>query len=161
MKDIKERNPFVANSGSLKYHRKTSKKVVSYDGDVDYKHSGTVISTSYLVEAHRKTSVYCPTTKQMDAMVFRMLTSKARDVLWYITIHLTEDCDYIRLPYETLMKTCKLSRNSIMLALKELKASGLIAPKAQSVYWINPAFLFRGNRLRYYSNIDESIIDEG
>lgn len=160
MQKIRERNPFVANSGSLKYHRRTSDRVVSYDGDIDYRHAGTRISTTYLVEAHRKTSVYCPTTKQMDALIFKMVTSKARDVLWYIVIHLTEDCDYIRLPYDTLIKTCGLSRNSVMLALRELRAAGLIAPKSQSVYWINPAFLFRGNRLRYYSKIDGDIISE-
>lgn len=154
-----ERNPFVSGANTLKYYKKTSERVIAYDEGADYNHSGTIIKSHYLVEAHRKTTLYCSTTKTMDDIVFRDLSSKSRDLLWYIMIHITEDQDYIRLPYDTLIATLRMSRNSVMLAMKELKENNFIVAKSQSVYWVNPAYIFRGNRLKYYSKIDNDIIE--
>lgn len=158
---VVEINPFVANGGTLLYHKKVQEKIISYDGDIDYQHSGTIIKTHFLVEAHRKTSLYCPSASSMDEKIFKELSSKSRDLLLYIMVHITTDQDYIKLPYKTLIKNIGCSRNTIMLALKELKSAGFITDKSeQSVYWVNPMYIFRGNRLKYYSAIDKDIIQE-
>ena len=40
-------------------------------------------------------------------------------------------------------------RDQLSKGLKELQDNAIISKKSQSVYWVNPFFIFKGNRLKF------------
>lgn len=160
MENLREINPFVVNKGTLEYKRIKTQEISTSSFNSAYQPEGSITSRHILVDAHRKTNLYCPSVKLMDDLIFKNLSVRSRDLLLYIMIHLTENQDFIKLPYKIIISRLKMSRNTVTKSIKELKLAGLIADKGQSVYWINPMYLFRGNRLKYYMDINPNIIRE-
>ena len=104
----------------------------------------------YLVDQDKKISVYKHSHAVIDALLFGSLTQKGRDLFLYIMYHLPEGKDYITLRISDVRANTGISRNSIVSALKDLKALNIISSKSQSVYWVNPHYFFCGNRIKFY-----------
>jgi DNA-binding GntR family transcriptional regulator len=43
-----------------------------------------------------------------------------------------------------------VSRPTLLKAIQELEDVAVICKKSQSDYWINPHYIFKGNRIKYY-----------
>lgn len=157
---MKEINPFVVNN-PIEVIRLDVKSRFTNNKDINdgIKYSADTLNSNYLVDKQKKITVYSHPFYSIDNILFGSLNSKARDLYLYIIYHLKENTDYISLKLCDVKKTTGISRNSIVAAIKDLKAVGIIAPKSQSIYWVNPMYIFRGNRIEYYRNIKEELID--
>ena len=118
-----------------------------------------VEKNKYYVERQRKTSIYYETHGDIDELLFGKLTPKARDLYWYIVYHLPENKDCINLKINDVRKKTGISRNAIVTALQSLKNANLITPKSQSIYWVNPMRVFKGNRLEYFKNLGQPYLN--
>ncbi len=77
------------------------------------------------------------------------LSPKARDILFYILLNIKPQEDFIPLSLQTINKKAKMSRQSYYQGLKELKDNWFIATKSQGIFWVNPQFIFNGNRQKF------------
>jgi hypothetical protein len=150
MKKETPMNPFV-------FDRKidvVAIKVGSTDDENIY-----VEKNKYYVERQRRTSIYYDTHYDIDEILFGKLTSKARDLYWYIVYHLPEGKDCINLKISDVRGKTGISRNAIVTALQSLKNANLITPKSQSIYWVNPMYVFKGNRLEYFKSLGDTYLN--
>lgn len=103
---------------------------------------------TYMAEQQKKISVY--DIPYIENILFHELSSSGRDLLLYIIYNLKEDCDTINLKAEAVCKEMNISRPTLIKAITQLKDVAVICKKSQSEYWVNPMYLFRGNRIAYY-----------
>jgi predicted transcriptional regulator len=61
------------------------------------------------------------------------------------------DCDFINLKTEFVCKKMKISRPTLTRAISQLIDIGVLCKKTQSEYWINPFYIFKGNRIKFYN----------
>lgn len=112
------------------------------------------INGKYNVEAQSKAFICNDSRTGLKKLLFgdeSIVSFRGKELLLYILLHLKPDIDYIDLATNILIEQLKWKdREKIILARKELQAIGIIVLKAESVYWINPYYLFCGNRLNYY-----------
>lgn len=79
----------------------------------------------------------------------------------YMAQKLGKDSDVIRMTYDQLMSvTGTSSKATITESLKTLKYFNIIRDKSRSVYWVNPRYMFNGNRLDYYTKNAPHLIKE-
>ena len=153
-------NPFVINN-PIKCRRMTEERFISDTPTPEgYVPAGMTLRNTYLVDVHRKTSLYNLGMETMTDLFFNKLSAKSKDLFLYIMIHLPHNQDYIRLPYTTLAEDCKMSRTTVMRAIQELRAAGIIQNKNQSVYWVNPNYLFSGSRYKFYKEVGDDYLIE-
>lgn len=157
-KKIVEINPFVVNN-PIKVLSVNSKGVIADNPKDGVVYEGDILHRKYYIDQQKKTSVYRHNNDFMNDFLFNKLNSKGRDVYLYIIHHLPENQDYMELRIEKIKSATGISRNSIVTALKELKVASLISPKSRSMYWINPEFMFNGNRINYYRAIQEELVE--
>lgn len=104
--------------------------------------------SSYYTEKQEKTSVY--EIPYVENVLFKELNSIGRDILLYIIYNLKPNEDTINLKTDKVCKEMNISRPTFSRGINSLKDIALICNKEQSIYWINPYFIFRGNRINYY-----------
>lgn len=109
-----------------------------------------------LIEKQNKINLYYNNNSDMDNILFQKLSSRARDLFLYIVYHLPNNQDYLEIKIKKIVETTKMSRNSVVNALKCLKSENLVSLKKQSVYWVNPMFFFKGNRVSFYKSYGEN-----
>lgn len=103
---------------------------------------------SYYIEAQKHTCVY-ETTGQLE--LFVKLKPNAIILLSYIERAIDYNKDQIHLNYEKVNKYLNISRPTLISAIKQLIHEGIICKSdKQGMYWINPYFIFKGNRTAYY-----------
>lgn len=113
----------------------------------------------YLLDPQNKVSVYLGTVEEEMKFIFSDLKVKGSLQLYnYIERALPENQDWINLKVSYVMKRTGMSRSTILAAITDLKNLDVIRPKAQSVYWVNPRRLFRGNRVKYFRGIDKNLV---
>lgn len=79
-------------------------------------------------------------------------------LLLSIFSHLKKDQDYVIIDREFLRETYGWSQVTISNGINNLKDLSLISKRSQKTYWINPEFMFKGNRKQYYmDNIPDKI----
>lgn len=146
MKNIEESdigvNPFVE---SLRIKAVQVVKVGKLSGD-------TV--ADYLIEEEVNVKVFrCANAHQTIAE----LSDKAQRLLFYIIYSLQANYDYIAFnkAYYKRVNGIK-SDTTVVNAINELVKKGIIAKSClRDVYFINPRFMFNGNRLKHYdSNVE-------
>lgn len=152
-------NPFTATS-TLLARRVSNEQYYPNAPHASYNHSGKSIKNLYLVDFHKKTNLYVPSTQIMDELLFESLSTGALKIFMYVMVHIRNNQDYIQLPYNKLVTICKMSRATVTRCLKELRDLSILAVKGQSVYWVNPTYIFGGNRIKYFSDINPDIIEE-
>ena len=67
------------------------------------------------------------------------------NLLMYIFKTLEEDVDYVEIDSSDL-------QFDVALAIEELSSINLIRKRSESLYWINPQYIFRGHRYTYLEN---------
>ncbi len=117
-----------------------------------------VESNKFYIERQRKTNVYFDSRAKVDELLYGTLTQKGRDIYLYIIHHLPDNQDYINLKIEHVRSKTSISRGAIITALQSLKKAGIITPKEQSIYWVNPFSIFSGNRINYFKSLGESYL---
>jgi hypothetical protein len=107
----------------------------------------------YDVEAQSRSFICNDRTTGLKEILFESdtVSFRGKELLLFIMLYLKPNIDYIDLGTNVLIEKLKWKdREKIITARKELMSIGLIVLKAESVYWINPYYLFCGNRLEYY-----------
>jgi hypothetical protein len=104
----------------------------------------------YLIEQQDYVSVYKIGNSKMCTELLFSMNGPARDIYLYIIMNLGKNRDTISLKQAEVCDLIHISRNSFYNGINDLKDNAVISLKKHSEYWINPYFLFRGNRLAYY-----------
>ena len=83
------------------------------------------------------------------------LSTTAQKVLWYIMDNLKKEQGIVSINYNLCMEQCHFkTRKSIRDALIELLTKNIISKTVYiSVFWVNPTFVFNGNRIEIKTNI--------
>lgn len=141
-------NPFLANNEfHLKavqvYHR-------SYQGQGHFMEETT---RKYIVEEQAKVSMYkIGNNDQMTTFMFQVLNQAGRNLFLYMLSAIGENQDIINLNTEKLTKIMGVSRNTHQAAKDNLRDNGIITLYKKDEYWVNPFFIFRGDRIKYYQD---------
>lgn len=113
---------------------------------------------NYMIEEQRKTSLY--RLPFIDNVIFTELDGNGRSLLLYIAYHIQKDKDYINLKTETVCKAMNISRPTLIKAIHQLIDLGAISKRAsRSEYWVNPQFIFNGNRIRFIQTVKSDCIE--
>lgn len=111
----------------------------------------------YLAEQQEKVSVY--DISYIENILFQELKSSGRDMLLYIIYNLKKDTDTIDLPIEKVCKKISISRGTYYNGVTQLIDVGIICKKQTTTYWINPFYIFKGNRINYYNKQNPDLIE--
>lgn len=87
----------------------------------------------------------------INSILFDCLSHRGRDMFLYIIYKIPKNSDFITLKHSIVRKHLKISKPTIIASIKELIAANILHRKSQSEYWINPDFLFNGDRVEFYS----------
>lgn len=109
----------------------------------------TKITKSFHIEEQEKTSVYYITYK--NNVIFKELTSTGRDMLLYIIYNIQFDEDTIDLNIIKICKEMNISKSTYYRGIDELRDISLLTKREKQIYWINPHFIFKGDRIKFYS----------
>jgi len=85
--------------------------------------------------------------------IINSLSDKSKSMLLWIIQELEAGKDYVYLPRKRYMEELQISSTTtVSNALSELTRYGFISfSTIKDIYWINPMFIFRGDRIRKYS----------
>jgi hypothetical protein len=106
------------------------------------------VTQCFQSEVQIKSSVY-------DDFIFEDLFNtnikpSTRDLFLYILINLEKDVDVVQLNQKEIYNKTGISKTSFYSAIKQLKEMCIIADKEKNSYWVNPYYIFKGNRLAFY-----------
>lgn len=155
---VKEINPFVVNN-PIRVVEVTTKKLLAKNVKDGIVYEGGTFNDTYYIDSADKVNIYKHPVGMTDDFLFTKLNSKGRDLYLYIIHRLPKNQDYMELKLKKVCASTKMSRNSVVTALKELKIASVITPKSQSIYWINPEFMFNGNRVNFYRGEGEQCLE--
>ncbi len=107
----------------------------------------------FLIDCDLKTKTdSCTTlynTKELAQILFST-SYKTRDLVLYILLNIKKNTDYIELVQTKVCNKTNLSRNSFYSAVKELTVLNIICKKQIRQYWVNPKYIFNGNRKTFF-----------
>ena len=144
MKAVK--NPFLNNAEfHLKaiqiYHRR-------YVGEGMFMEEST---RKFIVEEQPKVSMYkIGNNVEFTTFLFEILNQPGRNLFLYIMANIGVNKDTINLVTEKVTKLMGVSRNTHYSAIESLRDNGIITLYSSTEYWVNPFFIFRGDRISYY-----------
>lgn len=139
-------NPFLTNN---EFHLKAVQIYQrSYQGAGHFMEETT---RKYIVEEQAKVSMYkIGNNEQMTTFMFQVLSQQGRNLFLYILSTIGENKDSINLNTEKLTKIMGVSRNTLSSGRDDLRDNGIITLYKKDEYWVNPFFIFRGDRISYY-----------
>jgi hypothetical protein len=87
-----------------------------------------------------------------NRMIINNLSDKAKSMLLWLIQELESGKDYVFLPRKRYMEEMGISSiTTVSNAISELTRYSFIAPSVvKNYYWVNPSFIFRGDRIRKY-----------
>jgi Firmicute plasmid replication protein (RepL) len=141
-------NPFIINKDfELKVVEVFNRSIINKGGRTGYVEQ----TSKFLIEQQSAVSFYKIGNSAVTTnYLFTMLTNAGRDLLWYIIANIGDSRDYIKLDRESICKAIGVGNTYYYKGLSELREASIITPKKNTEYWINPYFIFRGDRLEYY-----------
>lgn len=148
-------NPFVQNI-RLEVTKYVETRNVAFDGmsvDEFYAVKNQSITRTFFGERVEKTSIY-HVKGDMELLFGSGMTSAGRDVLYYLQRILKKDMDWVPLNRTDACEKMHCARGTLFNGLKQLAAAGLIAPKGTRELWVNPMYIFNGNRIEYFQNLE-------
>ena len=81
-------------------------------------------------------------------------------MLYYIIYNLPKDSDSITLKLTKLITEMNSSRPTVYRGIGELIEHSVIAKKKKvGDYWINPHYMFNGDRIKFIKSIDEDCLE--
>lgn len=143
-------NPFCIN-----YTLELLKFKSTIDFSKEEKESSELIkekdyNESFYVEKQKKVSIY--DYKEDHKHIFSFNNKFTIHLYVFIIKNIKENEDFIKMSFDLVKKQIKISRKSYYECIKELKESSYIHNKCQGYFWINPAFIFKGNRITFFEN---------
>lgn len=157
MKNQEEKNPFLEdNSIQVLKIMTNGKMTVQLPTDEASDLVTLNVPHSYFVEKHSKTSVY-----NIPGMLEKLisLSNSAKNVYFYILLHLKRDCDTINIQ-TSLCTTLDITEKTLYTAIADLTAQSFILKKKSREYWINPVYFFNGVRYKSMKKMySDSVID--
>lgn len=134
---VEESNPFLFNF-EIKYYWGV------------YVNSETGESMPYMRESDTKVNVY---QKHLMSIV-RKMTGSTPLVFFYILAHLGSKSEKVELKWDVVTEDCGISKSTYCRSIEELKTLAVIVrAKRKDTYWVNPAFCFRGSRLKAFPSM--------
>ncbi|WP_106138198.1 hypothetical protein [Spirosoma oryzae] len=88
--------------------------------------------------------------KTTEDLVFGVLSPSSRDLLLHITYTLKKNQDIVKLRAVDVCKAVRFSRPTFYASIEQLIKNGFLARRCMNEYWINPHYLFNGNRIEYF-----------
>ena len=117
------------------------------------------VTGSYLVEKMEKVSVY--NIPNITGALFGDDTTKAgRDLFLFIIYNLKRDEDFITLRHKEVCTRMHISRVTLTKAIANLVDISVIQRKSQSDYWVNPHYVFNGDKLKFFKKHYNEYIEE-
>jgi len=126
----------------------------SYEVNTKYLNNGQVgkhkkVVESYFIEQQEKVSVY--KIPYMKNVLFKELKSAGRDILLYIICTIKDDNDIIELNASKVAKDLNISKVTVYSGINQLIDIAVICKKFKSDYWVNPVYIFKGDRISFYN----------
>lgn len=113
---------------------------------------------NYMIEEQKKASLY--RLPYIDNVMFTELDGNGRSLLLYIAYHIQRNQDYINLHTERTCKAMGISRPTLIKAIGQLIDIGVVSKrKKQSEYWVNPQFIFNGNRIKFIEVVKSDCLE--
>jgi predicted transcriptional regulator len=128
------------------------------DGDsgINFVKDAKDVTETYLVEQQKKVSVfYIP---HIENILYGVMKNAGRDLLLYVIYNIKEKQDWIDLKVDKIRSEMGISRATYYSAISQLIDVGIICKKIKSEYWVNPIYIFKGNRLEFYKDIQDDVI---
>jgi hypothetical protein len=112
---------------------------------------GNYQKNTFVSEKHEKTSLYI--TAENKEVLMGLGASGMRLFIWLCyTIKPRQDKYWLNVP--KFMREANISLNTVKSGIKELIDAGVIAlSDVKGIYFVNPRFLFRGNRVDVYEDL--------
>jgi len=113
-------------------------------------HDNILIPAVYRVEYQPKINLFV--SKENSKNIFQ-LNHSAIQLFLFIAFNLKSGQDVIAINRKRFIKETNTSKSSYLRAIKELTKNQIIQPDQtyiQDTFYINPAFLFNGSRLKKY-----------
>lgn len=150
-KDKVERNPFIENPS---FHL----KVIQHQTEKLYVPSSEIGKDAILKHKKETETFILPVQKGVTlydtpydhVFMFKEFNPTTRDLLLYIMLKIKEGEDHITLHRTKATNEMGMSLTSFYRALIQLKEYLIIVDKKKNEYWVNPFYIFKGNRTRYY-----------
>lgn len=111
----------------------------------------------FFAERQEKTAVY--EIPYIENVLFKEMSSCGRDLLLYIIYNIQKNEDFINLKHDKVCKEMQISKPTLIKAINNLEENAIVCKKSQSEYWINPMYIFKGNRIAYYQKNCEDCIE--
>jgi hypothetical protein len=154
---ISKINPF------LKQHRvvviKNKKTVTSFEeGDINSYSSTTSRTVSY--EADPYVKVY---TQSKNINIFKRLSTTSCKMYVYIQLSLPKNLDQITMKADEVMAFVGIKSDTTYYTyLQELIDNAIIVSKsgARNVYWVNPYYMFNGDKVKFYKENAPDMLTE-
>ena len=137
-------NPFIQSLVVRVCDFKTGKIIEDEEGIKDYEYAER--------EYDPCTKVY---TESIDRKIINGLSPKAKELYLFLIYSLNTGKDYFWFNRQRYMEELNIKSNTTVCnAIFELSRYCIIykAATVKDVYWINPAFLFAGNRIKKYKS---------
>lgn len=138
---MNETNPFLFNAQIevIQYRRKS----------IEYISDPGVIATQTSVFVEREKPIKLYRFAELSALLGSLKNKCTYRLLLHIYDNIAENSDTIKLEREVIYEATGLRRTSYYDAIHELLSLQLIAKKSQNVYYINPNYLFKGDRIKF------------
>lgn len=153
-KKLKEINPFVINSPievvEYSFREKHIKLSDLPNGEaVATNFTTRDIGTRIILDRTPSMKYYL---KEDLLKVYMSMGPPARKLMDYIMFALEKNADKIVLDIKEVAKVMLCGDRTVYNAINELKTLGFIARHSASTFWINPHFIFKGNRTKAYKD---------
>jgi len=149
-------NPFVQDLKIKIGYKKSTKKVVDISNIKLEEEIVTIGETEtqenvYIIEKEEKASIY---TKSGLRLHVNELSPKAKSLFLWLMYEIDYGKDYIWINVQRYLIETNTSVNTYKNAIVELNRQGVLSPimGLNNMFWINPIFFFKGNRVKKYSN---------
>ena len=152
-------NPFLQNF-KLQLVEISEKEKIVNTKDI---HDGMVlkfqtVQNIYSVEKQTKVSVY--DIPYIENILFKNdIKSNGRDLILFVVYNLVEDQDWINLKTDRVCSKMNISRPTLLSAIRQLEDAAILCRKSQSEYWVNPFYIFKGNRINLYQKTSPGNIE--
>jgi len=146
VKKQKEINPFVVDKKIYVIELLKKSRLKSKDNSEIHSYSET-----YKVDREYCSKLY--RSKENQKTIFSLSNSGLK-LLLYILMHIQRKTDTIELLPEKIELITKMKKDSFNRARSELVKNKIIMKtKGRArIYWVNPHFIFNGNRSNFYKN---------
>jgi hypothetical protein len=115
-------------------------------------------TVTYTIEQQAKCSVY--RLPYIDNVLFGEIDNCAKALFLYIIYHIPKDKDYISLSSKRVCSSMNISRPTLVKSIRQLCDIGLLCKKPSLYdYWVNPEYLFNGNRIKFAQGVKNDIVE--